>query len=123
LSEGVAEYLARRFRADVEGPAAARRAWSEVRARAMAAEASHPHPLRPRDPEGDVLRIFDGVVYDKGAFVLHLLAHEIGEDRTPFDLNMFGTREVRYTQGGPEAQAERREKVETRKETSPTSSG
>jgi arylsulfatase len=27
-----------------------------------------------------------------------LVEHEIGDDRRPFDLNMFGTREVRYTQ-------------------------
>jgi arylsulfatase len=50
-----------------------------------------------------------------------LVAHEIGEDSAPFDLDMFGTREVRHRQGGPEARQQRREKVEGRRETSPTS--
>lgn len=96
LSEGFAEYLARRFRAQAEGPAAARRSWNEVRARAIAAESSHAHPLRPADPERDVLSIFDGVVYDKGAFVMRLLAHQIGEERftgflrTWFERHAFG---------------------------------
>ena len=52
-----------------------------------------------------------------------LVEHEIGEDTAPFDLDMFGTREVRYTLGEPDARAERRDAVEAREETTPTTAG
>jgi arylsulfatase A-like enzyme len=72
------------------------------------------HPEHPRH---------DRALVERMLAKLHaLVEHEIGEDRLPFDLNMFGTREVRHTQGGPKAPARRRKKVERRGETSPASS-
>ena len=73
------------------------------------------HPDHPRHDRA----LVDGLVAKLHAIV----AREIGEDLPPFDLNMFGTREVRYTRGGPEAPAETRETIARRAETSPTSAG
>jgi arylsulfatase len=48
------------------------------------------HPEHPRH---------DRALVERMLRKLHaLVEHEIGEDRRPFDLDMFGTREVRYTQ-------------------------
>ena len=71
------------------------------------------HPEHPRH---------DRALVERMLLKLHaLVAHEIGDDQRPFDLDMFGTRTVRHTQGGPEEKAERREAVAERAETSPTS--
>jgi arylsulfatase A-like enzyme len=73
------------------------------------------HPEHPRHDRALVERLL---------IKLHaLVAHEIGDDEPPFDLDMFGTREVRHAQSSPEAEAERRERVTAREETSPTSAG
>ena len=72
---------------------------------------AHPeHPRHDRELVGRML-----------AKLHALVAHEIGDDRAPFDLGMFGTREVRYTLGRSEAGAGRREKSVRSEETSPTS--
>ncbi|KAA2211412.1 sulfatase-like hydrolase/transferase [Pseudoroseomonas oryzae] len=53
------------------------------------------HPNHPRYDLGLVERMLGK---------LHaLVQHEIGEDRAPFDLNMFGTREVKYRKGTNDA--------------------
>lgn len=44
----------------------------------------------------------DPAVVDRMLTKLHaLVEREIGEDRAPFDLNLFGTREVKYREPGP----------------------
>jgi arylsulfatase len=53
---------------------------------------------------------YDPAVVERMLGKLHaLVAHEIGEDRPPFDLDLFGTREVTYqaTDGAREAAARR----------------
>ncbi|HEX5808625.1 MAG TPA: hypothetical protein VFY25_08155, partial [Anaerolineales bacterium] len=46
------------------------------------------HPDHPR---------YDPALVERILKKLHaLVAHEIGEDRPPFDLDMFGTRQVKY---------------------------
>jgi len=49
-----------------------------------------------------------------------LVAREIGDDRAPFDLDLFGTREVRYTDAEGASTPESRKKVARREETAPT---
>jgi arylsulfatase len=71
------------------------------------------HPEHPRHDRALVGRMLSK---------LHaLVAHEIGDDRAPFDLDLFGTREVRYGQGESRVDPAARAKVKTRKETSRTS--
>jgi len=50
-----------------------------------------------------------------------LVAREIGDDRAPFDLDLFGTREVRYTEVDVTSTRETRQRVASREETAPTS--
>ena len=54
------------------------------------------HPVRPADPERDVLGFFDDVVYEKGAFVLRMLEQRLGREKLTgflkgwFDRHAFG---------------------------------
>jgi arylsulfatase len=50
-----------------------------------------------------------------------LVAREIGDDHAPFDLDLFGTREVRYRGEDREGDRETRKRVKRREETAPTS--
>lgn len=81
LSEGVTEYLTRRAILDHDGDEAARKAWREAFRDGLAAEAATDHPVRPADPEKDVLTFFDDVVYEKGACVLRMLEQRVGRER------------------------------------------
>lgn len=78
LSEGITDYLTRRFVAAHDGEAAGRALWRETLARAIGDDLSH--PLRPAGDDVDVLAIFDDVSYKKGAFVARALEHELGTD-------------------------------------------
>lgn len=81
LSEGFTDYLTGRFVDAHDGAAAGLRNWRNFMNSAFAAErGSNRHALRPADPEGDVLRIFDAITYKKGAFVLRTLEQRIGTE-------------------------------------------
>jgi aminopeptidase N len=81
LSEGLAEYLTARFVAANDGPAAEAKVYRGYLAQALAADRRAPHPVRPPDPELDVLTIFDAISYQKGALVLRALGRVVGEAR------------------------------------------
>jgi len=69
------------------------------------------HPEHPRHDRALVARLL--------AKLHTLVAHEIGEERAPFDLDLFGTREVKYDRPeGRVAEAEARAAA-ARKETAP----
>ena len=97
LSEGFTEYLTARFLAANDGPDAKKAVLRGYLTRALAADRSAPHPVRPADPEVDVLTIFDAISYQKGALVLHALERVVGgEDKLTlflrrwFDRHAFG---------------------------------
>jgi aminopeptidase N len=96
LSEGFTEYLTRRAIEDRDGLPAAQAVWRTTLASALSAEASQLHPVRPADPERDVLGFFDDVVYEKGAFVLRMLEQRLGREKVTaflrgwFDRHAFG---------------------------------
>ena len=50
-----------------------------------------------------------------------LVTREIGDDRAPFDLDLFGTREVRHRREDRKGDRETRRRVRRREETAPTS--
>ena len=79
LSEGFTEYLTARAIGHVDGPAAERRVYREYLARTLSADASNPHPLAPGGDEIDVLSIFDGIPYQKGALTVRMLERIVGE--------------------------------------------
>jgi aminopeptidase N len=82
LSEGFTEYLTARFLAANDGPDAKKAVLRSYLTRALAADRNAPHPVRPADPEVDVLTIFDAISYQKGALVLHALERVVGgEDK------------------------------------------
>jgi aminopeptidase N len=81
LSEGFTEYLTRRAIEGVDGAEAARTLWRSTLARALEAEASNQHALRPPDPEIDVLEIFDDIPYEKGAWVVRMLEARLGREK------------------------------------------
>lgn len=78
LSEGITDYLTRRFVAAHDGEAAGRALWRDTLSRAIADDLSH--PLRPAGDDVDVLAIFDDVSYKKGAFVARALERELGAE-------------------------------------------
>lgn len=80
LSEGFTEYEKARFLAAHDGPEAKKEVLREYLTLALKAEASNPHPIRPPDPEVNVLSIFDDISYEKGALVLRQLERIVGED-------------------------------------------
>jgi len=70
------------------------------------------NPEHPKHDRALVQRMLDK---------LHaLVAREIGEDRSPFDLDLFGTREVRYRKAGRRPDSATRKRVKRREETAPT---
>jgi aminopeptidase N len=81
LSEGFTEYLTARFLAANDGPEAKKQVYRGYLTEVLAADKSNPHPLRPADPEIDVLTIFDAIPYQKGALVLHALERVVGEEK------------------------------------------
>lgn len=85
LSEGVTDYLTAKAYGKLEGPSREKEVFRGYLATALATDARSPHALRPADPEVNVLSIFDGISYQKGACVMRLLEHVVGEaDFTPF---------------------------------------
>lgn len=78
LSEGFTEYLTARAIGEVDGPAAQKAHLRDYLRRALAADRTSPHPIRPPDPEVDVLTIFDAISYQKGALTLRLLERVLG---------------------------------------------
>jgi aminopeptidase N len=76
LSEGMTDYLTRRFLEDHDGAKAAASVWEATRQEALGSDSKH--ALRPGGDEVDVLSIFDSVSYKKGAFVLRMLERKIG---------------------------------------------
>lgn len=91
MSEGFTDYLTGRFVDAHDGAARGLGNWRTFLNSAMAADrAATDHALRPADPEGDVLRIFDAITYKKGAFVLRMLEHQLGTEAfTTFLRNWF----------------------------------
>ncbi len=81
LSEGFTEYLTMRVLSATDGPDAKKKVYREYLTQTLAADGRRPHPVRPADPEVDVLTIFDAISYQKGALVLHALARIVGEER------------------------------------------
>lgn len=81
LSEGFTDYLTGRFLEAHDGAAPGLGNWRNYLNSALGIErgASH-HPLRPADPEGSPLRIFDAITYKKGALVLRTLEHRVGTE-------------------------------------------
>ena len=96
LSEGFTEYLTARFLAANDGPDAKKKTYRDYLAQTLLADRTKPHPVRPPDPEIDVLTIFDAISYQKGALVLHALERIVGEEeltrflRGWFDRHAFG---------------------------------
>ncbi len=81
LSEGFTEYLTARFLSANDGPEAKKKVFRGYLTEALAADRGNAHPVRPADPEVDVLTIFDATSYQKGALVLHALERVVGEDK------------------------------------------
>ncbi len=81
LSEGFTDYFTGRALEAVDGEAAGLAYWKKVKASALSAEQSSRHALRPDGDEVDVLDIFDGISYKKGAFVMRVLEKKIGRDK------------------------------------------
>jgi aminopeptidase N len=86
LSEGCANYMAGRFFRDHGDPEAARRYWGSQLRRALLFDGlffNPPlHALRPPDPElPDAGNIVDGISYQKGAWILHMLEDRLGTER------------------------------------------
>ncbi len=80
LSEGFTEYLTARFLSANDGPAAKKEVWRGYMTETLGGDRTNPHPVRPADPEVDVLKIFDAISYQKGALVLHALERVVGEE-------------------------------------------
>ena len=81
LSEGFTEYLTARFLSANDGPEAKKAVFRGYLTQALDADRDNAHPVRPADPEVDVLTIFDATSYQKGALVLHALERVVGEDK------------------------------------------
>jgi aminopeptidase N len=81
LSEGFTDYLTRRAAEALDGEEEARKLWRSTMARALEAEAQSLHPVRPPDPEKNVLEFFDDISYQKGAWVLRMLEKRLGRDK------------------------------------------
>jgi aminopeptidase N len=77
LSEGFTEYEKARFIAEHDHDP--KTVWRGYKTRAFAVDKGH--PVRPPDPEVDVLTIFDDVPYEKGALVLRQLERVVGTDK------------------------------------------
>src|SRR5205814_8418669 len=80
-SEGFTEYEKARFMAEHDGPDAKKKVWRSYMRLALSGDRSTPHPVRPPDPEIDVLTIFDSIPYQKGALCLRQLERIVGEQK------------------------------------------
>jgi aminopeptidase N len=79
LSEGFATYFDTLFYEHVEGPEALRRRMAEATERVVKLQAKRPGPLV--DPSvTDPQKKLNGLVYQKGAWVLHMLRHRLGDE-------------------------------------------
>ncbi|MBX3188784.1 MAG: M1 family metallopeptidase [Labilithrix sp.] len=96
LSEGFTEYLTARFIAANDGAEAKKEVYRGYLTQVLAADRQNPHPLRPADPEIDVLSIFDAIPYQKGALTLRAIERIVGEEKLTafikdwFDRHAFG---------------------------------
>jgi aminopeptidase N len=80
LSEGFTEFLTAQAVGAADGAEAKKKHLHEYLGLALGGDTSTPHPVRPADPEVDVLTIFDAIPYQKGALVLHALGRVVGDD-------------------------------------------
>jgi aminopeptidase N len=80
LSEGFTEYETARAIAAHDGPEAKKEVLRGYLRSALRADQWSPHPVRPADPEVNVLTIFDAISYQKGALVLRQLERIVGEE-------------------------------------------
>jgi aminopeptidase N len=79
LSEGFATYFDTLFYEHVEGPEALRRRMAEAAERVVKQQAKRPGPVV--DPSvTDPQKKLNGLVYQKGAWVLHMLRHRLGDE-------------------------------------------
>jgi aminopeptidase N len=79
LSEGFATYFDTLFYEHVEGPEALRRRMAEAAERVVKLQAKRPGPVV--DPSvTDPQKKLNGLVYQKGAWVLHMLRHRLGDE-------------------------------------------
>jgi aminopeptidase N len=81
LSEGFTEYLTARALAEIDGPERKKEVYREYLGRALSSDRANPHPLAPRGDEIDVLTIFDGISYQKGALTLRMLERIVGSEK------------------------------------------
>lgn len=78
LSEGFTDYLAARAVTAHDGADAGRGVWRAFMLSALNVSGTVHHPVRPPDPEVDVLTIFDSISYRKGAWTLRMLEQQVG---------------------------------------------
>jgi aminopeptidase N len=96
LSEGFTEYLCERALFATYGAEERKRVLTEYRDSALSEDRSNPHALAPRGAEIDVLTIFDGISYQKGALTLRMLERIVGSEKMDaflkgwFDRHAFG---------------------------------
>lgn len=97
LSEGFTEYLTERALFATYGADERKRVLGEYRDTTFSEDRSNPHALAPRGNEIDVLTIFDGISYQKGALTLRMLERIVGTEKMDaflkgwFDRHAFGS--------------------------------
>jgi aminopeptidase N len=96
LSEGFTEYLTERALFATYGADERRRVLHEYLSTSLSEDRSNPHALAPRGDEIDVLTIFDGISYQKGALTVRMLERILGTEKMDaflegwFDRHAFG---------------------------------
>lgn len=81
LSEGFTEYLTARALTELDGPERKKQVYREYLSSALSADRANAHALAPRGEEIDVLTIFDGISYQKGALTLRMLERIVGAEK------------------------------------------
>lgn len=81
LSEGFTEYLTERALFATYGAAERTRVLHEYLSTSLSEDRSNPHALAPRGDEIDVLTIFDGISYQKGALTVRMLERILGTEK------------------------------------------